>query len=125
VSFIIFTVLSILIKGNINWLYGIQYLSLSIFIAIFFISIQYPFYYKFDYMKGSVMAILPYIACFAIGIPLINQLMKNLVFYENVMEVISYFQSNTVVLILMVLTLSLVLIMSSYLLSKKIQKKEF
>ncbi|EGO2804380.1 ABC-2 transporter permease, partial [Enterococcus faecalis] len=54
-----------------------------------------------------------------------NQLMKNLVFYENVMEVISYFQSNTVVLILMVLTLSLVLIMSSYLLSKKIQKKEF
>ncbi|EGO8469912.1 ABC-2 transporter permease, partial [Enterococcus faecalis] len=61
----------------------------------------------------------------AIGIPLINQLMKNLVFYENVMEVISYFQSNTVVLILMVLTLSLVLIMSSYLLSKKIQKKEF
>ncbi|EGO9181829.1 ABC-2 transporter permease, partial [Enterococcus faecalis] len=63
--------------------------------------------------------------CFAIGIPLINQLMKNLVFYENVMEVISYFQSNTVVLILMVLTLSLVLIMSSYLLSKKIQKKEF
>ncbi|EGO6684341.1 ABC-2 transporter permease, partial [Enterococcus faecalis] len=59
------------------------------------------------------------------GIPLINQLMKNLVFYENVMEVISYFQSNTVVLILMVLTLSLVLIMSSYLLSKKIQKKEF
>ncbi|MCJ0592426.1 ABC-2 transporter permease, partial [Enterococcus cecorum] len=76
-------------------------------------------------IKGSVMAILPYIACFAIGIPLINQLMKNLVFYENVMEVISYFQSNTVVLILMVLTLSLVLIMSSYLLSKKIQKKEF
>ncbi|EGO5200903.1 ABC-2 transporter permease, partial [Enterococcus faecalis] len=56
---------------------------------------------------------------------LINQLMKNLVFYENVMEVISYFQSNTVVLILMVLTLSLVLIMSSYLLSKKIQKKNF
>lgn len=125
VSFIIFTVLSILIKGNVNWLYGIQYLSLSIFIAIFFISIQYPFYYKFDYTKASVMAILPYIACFAIGIPLINQLMKNLVFYENVMEVMSYFQSNTVVLILMVLTLSLVLIMSSYLLSKKIQKKEF
>lgn len=125
VSSVIFIVLSIIMKGGIDWKYGIQYLAISMFIAIFFISIQYPFYFKLDYTKASIMAILPYIACFAIGAPLISQLMKNQAFYQRAIKVVNYFQSNVLIFILMVLVICFVFITGSYLLSKKIQKKEF
>lgn len=125
VSFIIFIVLSVISKGSIDWVYGIEFLLILTFIALFFISIQYPFYFKFEYSKASIMAILPYIACFVIGIPLVNYLMKNNVFYTRVMTTINYFHSNTVIFIFTNLGISALLVSGSYLLSRKIQKKEF
>lgn len=125
VSFIIFIALSFISKGSVDWINGIEFLTLSTFIALFFISIQYPFYFKFEYSKASIMAIVPYIACFAVGIPLLNYLMKNNDFFTHVMASINYFHSNTVILVVMALGISILLIGASYLLSKRIQKKEF
>ncbi|WP_067843482.1 ABC-2 transporter permease, partial [Amphibacillus sediminis] len=90
-SFLIFMALSIISNGSINWTNGIIYLTVSIVIALFFISIQYPIYFKFEFSKANLMAILPYIVFFAIGAPLIQYLMKNVTFYTNVMKVINYF----------------------------------
>lgn len=124
ISFIIYMILSIISKGSIDWIYGIEFLTVSILIAIFFISIQYPFYFKLEYSKASIMAILPYIACFAVGSPLVNYLMKNNEFYTHIMGIVNYFHSNTAILVLAALGISVLLIGSSYLISKKIQKKE-
>lgn len=125
VSFIIFIVLSVISTGNIDWINGIEFLALSMFIALFFISIQYPFYFKFEYSKASIMAILPYIACFAVGAPLMNYLMKNNDVFTRVMKIVNYFHSNTVILVFITFGISALLVGGSYLLSKKIQKKEF
>jgi hypothetical protein len=94
-------------------------------IAILFISVQYPFYFKLDYAKASIMAILPYIVCFAIGIPLVNYLMNNQVFYRYIMSMVVYFRSNVLAFILIVLAISFLSVTFSYLLSRKIQKREF
>lgn len=124
-SFAIFVILSIITKSRIDWIYGIQFLALSILIAVLFISVQYPFYFKFEYTKASIMAILPYIVCFAIGIPLMNYFMNNQNFYKHIMSIVNYFSSNTLAYLLMIFVLSFLSITGSYLLSKKIQKKEF
>ncbi len=124
-SFVIFIILSIITSGRIDWIYGIQFLALSILIAVLFISIQYPFYFKFEYTKASIMAILPYIVCFAIGIPLLNYFMNNQNFYQHIISVVNYFNSNILVFLLMIFVLSFLAITGSYLLSKKVQKKEF
>lgn len=125
ISFAIFLILSIITKGRIDWIYGFQFLTLSIMIAVLFISIQYPFYFKFEYTKASIMAILPYIVCFAIGVPLMNYFLKNQDFYQYVMRIVNYFQSNILLLALVCLGLSFLFVTVSYLLSKKLQKKEF
>lgn len=124
-SFLIFMALSIISNGSINWTNGIIYLTVSIVIALFFISIQYPIYFKFEFSKANLMAILPYIVFFAIGAPLIQYLMKNVTFYTNVMKVINYFYQNTGMLVILGISVSVLLICSSCLLSLKIQKKEF
>ena len=125
ISFVLFIILSVITKGTVNLEYGIQFLAISVFVAILFISIQYPFYFKLEYTKASIMSILPYIVCFAIGIPLINYLMGNQEFYQKIIRIIRYFQSNMTIFVLCVLGLSFLFIVASYLLSKKIQKKEF
>ena len=125
ISFVLFIILSVITKGTVNLEYGIQFLAISVFVAILFISIQYPFYFKLEYTKASIMSILPYIVCFAIGIPLINYLMGNQEFYQKIIRIIRYFQSNITIFVLCVLGLSFLFIVASYLLSKKIQKKEF
>lgn len=124
VAFTIFGILSMIIKGNVDWIYGIQFLLVSILLAIFFISIQYPFYFRFEYTKASIMAILPYIVCFAIGSPLLNYLMKNPTFFQRVTAIVHYFQMNMVSLVMLTIGLSLLFITSSYWLSRRIQKKE-
>lgn len=125
ISFVLFIILSVITKGTVNLEYGIQFLAISVFVAILFISIQYPFYFKLEYTKASIMSILPYIVCFAIGIPIINYLMGNQEFYQKIIRIIRYFQSNMTIFVLCVLGLSFLFIVASYLLSKKIQKKEF
>ena len=100
-------------------------ISTQLLIAILFISVQYPFYFKLDYAKASIMAILPYIVCFAIGIPLVNYLMNNQVFYHYIMSMVVYFRSNVLAFILIVLAISFLSVTFSYLLSRKIQKREF
>ena len=65
------------------------------------------------------MAILPYIVCFAIGIPLLNYFMNNQNFYQHIISVVNYFNSNILVFLLMIFVLSFLAITGSYLLSKK------
>lgn len=125
VSFIIFVLLSYLTTENINWIEGIGFLCISIFIAICFISIQYPFYFHFEYSKATIMSILPYILCFAIGSPLLSYLMKDPSFYKDIMDLVQYFQSHIVVLILLCFCSSMFLIIVSCAISKKVQKREF
>ena len=125
VTAIISFILSVITKEGVDWIYGIQFLAISILIAILFISVQYPFYFKLDYAKASIMAILPYIVCFAIGIPLVNYLMNNQVFYRYIMSMVVYFRSNVLAFILIVLAISFLSVTFSYLLSRKIQKREF
>ena len=125
ISFILFLILSVITKEGVDWIYGIQFLAISILFAILFISVQYPFYFKLDYAKASIMAILPYIVCFAIGIPLVNYLMNNQVFYRYIMSMVVYFRSNVLAFILIVLAISFLSVTFSYLLSRKIQKREF
>lgn len=124
-SFLIYIILSLLTKGSINWIYGIQFLSLSMLLSIAFISIQYPFYFKLEYTRASIMAVLPYIICFAIGIPLMNYMMKNQEFSRIVIDIITYFQSNTVMLLCVSSGLSFMFIAISYLFARTLQKKEF
>ena len=118
ISFILFLILSVITKEGVDWIYGIQFLAISILIAILFISVQYPFYFKLDYAKASIMAILPYI-------PLVNYLMNNQVFYRYIMSMVVYFRSNVLAFILIVLAISFLSVTFSYLLSRKIQKREF
>lgn len=124
-SFVIFIILSVIKQENINWIYGIQVLTLSIFISILFISIQYPFYFKFEYAKASIMAILPYIVCFAIGIPIINYFMKNKNFYRYIINIVNYLNSHILLYIFIIFLISFLVITVSYLFSKTIYKKEF
>lgn len=125
VSFILYIILSLILNGKMNWIHGISFLTISIVIALFFISIQYPFYFKFEYSKATIMSILPYIICFAIGAPLFQYLMQNNHFATQVMKLISYFQSHVSVLVILGIVISVVMVSTSYLLSLKIQKKEF
>ncbi len=125
VSFLIYIILSIFSNEPMNWFGGIESLTVSIVIASFFISIQYPFYYKFEYSKAMLMAILPYIVFFAIGAPLIQYLMKNMTFYTSITGIVNYFHSNTGLLVIAGAALSILLISISCMLSIKIQKKEF
>lgn len=125
VSFLIFILLSLFQNGVVDWISGFAFLTVSIVISLFFVSIQYPFYFHFEYSKATIMSILPYVLCFAIGAPLIQYLMKDIAFYLFVMDIIVYFQSNIIILIILGFTLSVVMILSSCLLSLKIQKREF
>lgn len=125
IAFLIFIILSILLYKHVNWINGFAMLMISIVISLFFISIQYPFYFKFDYSKATLMSILPYILCFAIGSPLLQYLMKNIQFYTIVMETIQYFLSNIVVLMALGISLCVFMLGISCLSSIKLQKKEF
>lgn len=124
ISFVIYLVLSYFQHGNIQLSNGICYLILSSMIAIFFISIQYPFYFRFDYSKANMMAILPYILVFAIGSPIISYLMKHAAFYQNVIQLINYIQTHVLLFVLIGICISMLMISCSYLLSRKIYKKE-
>lgn len=124
-SFLIYCLLSLVQNGSIHWLHGFSFLILSSTISIFFISIQYPFYFHFEYSKATMMSILPYIITFAIGAPLLSYLMKRSEFYQFCMEAITYFQSNPLILLFTGIGVSFFLILVSYLLSIKFQKTEF
>lgn len=123
-AFLIYLILSITLDGSINWISGISFLTISIMISLFFISVQYPFYFKFEYSKATIMSILPYLICFAIGAPLLQYLMGNPDFYAFSMKVILYFQSNVLILVLLGTAISLLMIFISYSISLHIQKKD-
>lgn len=125
VSFVLYIMMSLILNGEIHWVHGISFLTISIVIALFFISIQYPFYFKFEYSKATIISILPYVICFAIGAPLLQYLMQNYHFALQVMKLIAYFQSHVSVLVMLGMIISIVMVSCSYLLSLKIQKKEF
>lgn len=125
ISLLMYISLSFILHGTINWTNGICFLVLSFNIAIFFISIQYPMFFKFEYSKASIMSILPYVVCFAIGAPLLTNLMKNENFYKLAMDVITYSQSNVIIVVLIGLLISAMMIGSSYAVSLATHKKEF
>lgn len=125
ISLLMYISLSFILHGTINWTNGICFLVLSFNIAIFFISIQYPMFFKFEYSKASIMSILPYVVCFAIGAPLLTNLMKNENFYKLAMDVITYSQSNVIIVVLIGLLISVMMIGSSYAVSLATHKKEF
>lgn len=125
VACLLFIALSLFAGEPINWLTAIESLTVSMVLALFFISIQYPFYYHFEYTKATVMSILPYIVCFAIGAPLIQFMMKDITFYTILTDIITYAHNHTAILVLSGLAVSVLLITSSCILSIKIQKKEF
>lgn len=124
ISLVIYLLLSYFQHGSIQLSSGICYLILSSMIAVFFISIQYPFYFKFDYSKANMMAILPYILVFAIGSPIVSYLMKQAAFYQNVIQLINYVQTHVLLFVLLGICTSLMMISCSYLLSRNIYKRE-
>lgn len=124
ISLIIFICISYVIHKTIIWTNGVMYLSAAVVVAIFFISIQYPFYFKFEYSKAAIMAILPYLICFAIGAPLMQHLMKNASFFASINKIITYFQANPAILSIGALLISVILILISYSISLLIQKKD-
>lgn len=125
ISLGIYIMLSLFSKEAINWIGCIESMIISIVIALSFISIQYPFYYKFEYSKATIMAILPYVVCFAIGVPLLQFLMKDITFFTTVMEIVTYFQTHTNIFVVGGMLLSIGFISLSCIISIKIQKKEF
>lgn len=125
ISFLIYLILSYIESGNMHMVNGIGYLILSSMISIFFISIQYPFYFKFEYSKATIMSILPYILVFAIGSPLLSYLMENITFYQTVTNLISYFQTHILQFLALGLTVCISMLGCSYCFSKIVYKKEF
>lgn len=123
-AFAIFSILSLFGSEAIRWTEGLEGAAICIVVAIFFISIQYPFYYRLSYTKASLMAVLPYILCFAIGAPCMQYIMKDATIYAHVMSIVTYFQNHTVIFMALACALSILFIGISCFLSIQTQKKE-
>ena len=123
-SFANYIILSLALNGIIDWKRGGEFLALSMLIAFLFISIQYPFYFRFEYSKAMIMSILPYVLCFAIGVPLTQYLMKNDSFRIIIMGIIKYFSDNILVMLVSGITISMLVMTISCIISIKIRKKE-
>lgn len=124
IAFALFCIASIVMKASIDWFNGVAYWSGAFLITTLFISIQFPVYFKFEYSKAMFISILPYILFFAVGFPVIGQLMKQSAFSNAVMNIIAYFQSRLYVMILLGLGVGLILLTLSCLISLTLTKKK-
>ena len=122
IAFILFCISSIMLKANIEWFNGAAYWVGAFIITTFFISIQFPIYFKFEYSKAMFMSIIPYILFFAVGFPILGRLMKQNEFVDVVMSIITYFQSRLYVMVLLGLGAGLILLALSCLISLKVKK---
>ena len=113
-----------LIHGEIQLLEGFAFLCISTLIAVFFISVQFPVYFRFDYSKAAFMSVIPYLICFAIGAPVFSKLMENKAFNTSVMKLVMYFNEHLVFLIILTFLGMLILICISYLLSSYMMHKK-
>lgn len=123
ISFILFALVSFISNGNIDWFSGTVYLIISLLVVSFFISIQYPFFFKLEYSKAAFMTIAPYIVFFAIGAPLTNNLMKHKAFRADVMSMLSFFEARHILLIFLGLLIVSTFIFISYFISKTISRE--
>jgi len=124
IAFILFCISSIVLRANIDWFSGAAYWVGAFIITTFFISIQFPIYFKFEYSKAMFISILPYILFFAVGFPVFGQLMKQNAFSNTVMNVIAYFQSHIYLMILLGIGVGLILLTLSCLISLMLTKKK-
>lgn len=123
-AFALFCIISIVMKSSIDWFNGVAYWSGAFLITTLFISIQFPIYFKFEYSKAIFISILPYILFFAIGFPVLGQLMKQSSFSDMVMNIITYLQSRIYLMILLGLGVGLILLTLSCLISFILTKKK-
>lgn len=99
---------------------GFLIIITSIILASLFISIQYPFYFKFEHSKASIVSILPYVFVFAIGIPAMQRVFRNPDQYNHFINLITIFQTHVVVTFIIGIIGSLLLFLISCLLSLKL-----
>lgn len=124
IAFILFCISSMVLKANIEWFSGAAYWVGAFIITTFFISIQFPFYFKFEYSKAMFLSILPYILVFAVGIPVFSQLMNQSTFSDTVMNMVAYFQSHVYSMIFLGIGIGLMLLTISCLISLTLTKKK-
>lgn len=122
-SYLIYVVLA-MSQGSVNYAAGFAFLCVSMMIACFFISIQFPIYFKMEYSKAAFMSVVPYIVCFAIGSPLISQLMKDPVIFTRVMEIVEFFQQRLFLLALCGIGGSIGMLLLSYQIAKHVVQKK-
>jgi hypothetical protein len=120
----LYSLSSLLLKAEIEWTNGALYWGGAFIIAALFISIQYPFYFKFDYSKAMIMSILPFILLFMIGFPVLGRLMKDAGFTNAITKIITHFESHVILLILCVISIGLILLTLSCLISILLTKKK-
>lgn len=124
VAYVVYLLLS-LWQGNVDVQRGFAFLGISTLIACFFISIQFPIYFRVEYSKASFMSIVPYIVCFAIGSPLITQLMKQQEINQFIMKFVLDAQQHLYLVGCGAFVLSLALLGISYQVAKQFNRKKY
>lgn len=112
-SFILFCIVSMIFTNEINWFNGIAMLSGSFVLTTFFMSTQYPFYFKYEFSKAAPMAMVPFVLTFAIGSPLLDKLLQTEKNLNTVMSIIKYLENNVALMVLASLVLGLCLLLIS------------
>ena len=124
IAFLLFCASSMMLKANIEWFTGAAYWALAFIITTFFISIQFPLYFRFEYSRAMIISILPYILFFAVGFPLFGQLMKQSTFFSFFMNAFVFFQSHIYLMILLGVGAGLILLTASTLISLILIRKK-